>query len=89
MRQLSDCRGSQKGNLCEALLQWERSEYFIPEGEENKKEDSIKMGYFGCLLSPLVSGFNSETSGPGQMLQRMGRAGQPWIQGPAVQPTLE
>lgn len=56
---------------------------------EKKKEDSIKMGYFGCLLSPLVSGFNSETSGPGQMLQRMGRAGQPWIQGPAVQPTLE
>ena len=56
---------------------------------KKKKEDSIKMGYFGCLLSPLVSGFNSETSGPGQMLPRMGRARQPWIQGPAVQPTLE
>ena len=41
-----------------------------------KKEDSIKMGYVECLLSPLVSGFSSETSDPGQVLQRMGRAGQ-------------
>ena len=33
--------------------------------KKKKKEDSIKMGYFGCLLSPLVSGFNPETTGPG------------------------
>lgn len=47
------------------------------KGKKIKKEDSIKMGYLGCLLMPLVSGFNSETSSPGQVLQRMRRVGQP------------
>lgn len=34
---LSDYHGNQEGNLCEALLQWERNEYFIPEGKKKRK----------------------------------------------------
>lgn len=70
---LSDYHGNQEGNLCEALLQWERNEYFIPEGK--KKEESVNMGYFGYLLSPLASACSSDVGGPGQALWRMGGGG--------------
>lgn len=69
MRQLSDCHGNQEGNVCEALLQGERNEYFIPK-EKKKKKSQLKWAILGIFSthSPLAS--NSVVDSPGQALQR-------------------
>ena len=58
-----------------AKLCYNGKEMNISFQKEKKKEESVKMGYFGYLLSPLASAFNSDVGGPGQALWRMGGGG--------------
>lgn len=67
VRQLSDCHGNQKGNLCEALLQWERTRYFIQKVKKKKKEIPLKWAILIVFSGHWSPGFNSETSSPGQV----------------------